>query len=348
MASAPKAPDPAATAAAQAQANISATEAGAIVNNMNETTPYGQVGYERIGNIRTSDGNKVPRFKKTVKLSKDQQALLDAQERIGHSVNQIAEDQLGRVGETLSTPIDDASLPGVRDLPGTPQSVAMRHGPEFERVAGDDYNYNQARKRVENSLMDRVDERYAQDRETLESRLAAQGVQPGTEQYRRLMDEANENRAAARFQALMAGGQEQSRLADMARADAGFNNTSTQREYDNSAAARAYNNQARQQQFANNLTLYGADEQRRQQALQEQFARRNQAINETTALASGGQVTQPQFNATFQQGIAAPDVMGATYANYAQRSQNAANLNNAIFGLVGSGISAVGGRPWSM
>ncbi len=76
------------------------------------------------------------------------------------------------------------------------------------------------------------------------------------------------------------------------------------------------------------------------QGFQTDLTKRNQPINETTALMSGGQVSQPQFGATPTTGVNGTDVAGLINSNY-QARLNQANATNG--GLMGLGSTILGG-----
>lgn len=86
----------------------------------------------------------------------------------------------------------------------------------------------------------------------------------------------------------------------------------------------------------NNLLLSG-----RGQAVQEMLAARNQPINETTALLSGSQVSQPNFVNSNQPTIPTTDVAGLINENYNQRLGIAQQKNAATQGLLG-GLFSLG------
>lgn len=93
----------------------------------------------------------------------------------------------------------------------------------------------------------------------------------------------------------------------------------------------------------NQLLLAG-----RGQANTELAAERNQPINEITALLSGGQVTQPNFQSTPQTSVAGTDIAGLTmdaykYGPLAQYQAENANRQAMMGGLFGLGGSALGG-----
>lgn len=78
----------------------------------------------------------------------------------------------------------------------------------------------------------------------------------------------------------------------------------------------------------------------RGQGAQEALTQRNQPINEISALLSGSQVSQPNFNNTPQVGVAPTDYIGATGQSLAQSNvgfnaaqQRYMGMMNGLFGL---------------
>jgi len=90
----------------------------------------------------------------------------------------------------------------------------------------------------------------------------------------------------------------------------------------------------------NQLLLTG-----RGQAFQEAQATRNQPINEITALMSGGQVSQPQFQGANMPTIPTTDVAGLINENYSQKlgayNQQMAARQGLLGGLFGLGSSMI-------
>lgn len=93
----------------------------------------------------------------------------------------------------------------------------------------------------------------------------------------------------------------------------------------------------------NELLLSG-----RGQSVQEALTARNQPINEITALMSGGQVTQPNFQNTPQPQVAGTDIAGLTMdaykygplAAYMQEQQNNRAMMGGLFSLGGTALKA--------
>lgn len=92
----------------------------------------------------------------------------------------------------------------------------------------------------------------------------------------------------------------------------------------------------------NQLLLTG-----RSQAANELLTERNQPINETTALMSGGQVNQPTFGNTPQTSVANTDVAGITQQGYENAlipwKQKNAQQQALMGGLFSLGSAALGG-----
>lgn len=275
---APPPPDPYKTAAAQGQENVQSTIASALVNNYNETNPYGSVAYNRIGEDFVTDalGNKVavPRFERIVTLSPEQQALYEQQTQAGGKLNQLAISQIDRLQGTLNEPIDLSSLPEASGI-----SEAYR-------------------KEVEDALMGRLNEQFAKDDARLTTKLANQGLTAGSEAYAADYDVFNRAKTDARIGALLAAGDE----------------------------ARA---------------MAAAEQARRAQALQELLSVRSQPVNEISALLGGGQVTLPQFQDPYRQGIEAPPI--GDYINDVYQAQLGSynNMMSGLFGLGGTLLSAL-------
>lgn len=78
----------------------------------------------------------------------------------------------------------------------------------------------------------------------------------------------------------------------------------------------------------NQLMLSG-----RQMAFNEALTSRNQPINELTALLSGSQVQQPQFQSTPQAGVGGVDYTGLVNQQYQAEAANHQNMMGGLFGL---------------
>jgi hypothetical protein len=155
----PKAPtpaDPAKTAAAQTQSNVDTAVANTWLNNANKSGPLGSVTYDQTG-TQMVNGQEIPTFTETTTLSPEQQRLYDQQTALGGQMNDIAGRQLTTLDNTLSTPLSFDGLP--------------------EAPTADRQQYVDA-------LNARLQPELDRQRAALETKLANQGIMPGSEAYR--------------------------------------------------------------------------------------------------------------------------------------------------------------------
>lgn len=211
----------------------------------------------------TGQTYQIPRYESRIELSEDQQAIND--------LNNDAQINLA------GTAADQSSF--LRDYLGEPA----------------DFDTQEIEGRLDELGRQRLDPRFERQENDLRTRLANQGIAPGSEAYDREMD----------------------RLA-----------------YDRNDAY-------------NNLYLKG-----RGQAFQELAAKRNQPINEITALLSGSQVSQPNVRPITPQGAATTDVAGIINQNYKDRlnvwQQEQANRQALMGGLFGAGATLLGAPQGSI
>lgn len=177
---APAPPDPVATAQAQAAANKEAVRESAIVNQVNQVTPFGNMTWS--GDIGS------PNRTVTQTLAPDQQAQLDLTNQAGIKYGQTANTQLDAVRGKLSQPVDFSAL-------GTAPTV------------NDEY-----RSDVENALFSRINPQLDRDRDALITRLANQGItDTGSQAYMSAIDELNRKENDLRLGITATGGQEAAR-----------------------------------------------------------------------------------------------------------------------------------------
>tara|TARA_R110000823_G_C15906643_1_gene497379 strand:- start:474 stop:1376 length:903 start_codon:yes stop_codon:yes gene_type:complete len=190
--SAPAAPDPVATAAAQGAVNKETAMAQARLNQINEYTPYGSSVYTDRG--EPVDG--IQQVDRTTTLDPAQQAIVDQQTAISGDLNTLAGEQIGRVSTNLADPY---SYDGMAAAP-TADSAAR------QQVI--DSLYNQ--------YTSRLDPRFTDEQTALETSLATQGIPVGSDAYNKAVESFGRTRndayGSALNQAVMAGGAEQNRL----------------------------------------------------------------------------------------------------------------------------------------
>jgi hypothetical protein len=146
----------------------------------------------------------------------------------------------------------------------------------------------------------------------------------------------------------------------MAAQRAGFENAAQQQEYQQQQGRGAFANQAQStdfqqaaargefqnaglaQQVAQGQAGFNAQNMARNQYMNEQYAQRNQPINEISSLLSGSQINNPNFVNTPNNQIPTTDVAGLINTRfsqdmdiYKQESANQNALMGGIFGMMG-------------
>ncbi len=319
--SAPAAPDPYDTAAAQTTTNKETALWNASLNNINQVTPYGDLTYTQNANtgpqynydayntalndyneafknyqpntsqsapeaptldaFKYSDGD-APSYTSTITLSPEQQAMYDTQVRSQTALGDLGEQQLGRITDAVSTPYSYGGLGG--------------------EISTEDIATQQAN--AENAYMSRLNPQFAQDEEALRTRLINQGIGQGSQAYQREMDAFNQMKNDARSQAVLAGQQ--------------------------------YGGTAQNQAL-----------QRRVQSIDEYNAQRNAPLNEYIGMTSGVQIKDPSFSSQGYQGANTTDIAGLINQDYenqmAQYNAAQSSSNNMMSGLMGLGGSFLGG-----
>jgi hypothetical protein len=169
------------------------------------------------------------------------------------------------------------------------------------------------------------------------------------------MNNLNQKSNDARYGAILNAGQEQSRLSDLEAQRAGFQNSAQQQSYNQAMGGVELNNKAfgmkmdstnfnNQNEISRQndaSTRYQAKIADRNNALQEQFAVRNQPINEITSLMSGSQVSNPNFITPQVAQIANTDYAGIRNAYdgmiNSQYGQKMSAYNTAVGGTLSAG-----------
>ncbi len=151
----PKQPSAAKTAAAQTASNVDTATAQQILNMTNQVTPDGALNYNQTGTTSYvgADGKtyNLPQYTATQSLSPGQQQIYDQNQTADINMNNIALGQIDRIGGVLSENFDYS--------PG-----------EHEAWAGNLYSKLN-------------DDSNARNMAAMESKLANQGLQPGTTAY---------------------------------------------------------------------------------------------------------------------------------------------------------------------
>lgn len=348
MVSTPDPPDPRATAQAQFGANVDSAIANAFMNNYDETSPFGSVEYDLAGSqwFKDSSGKwqEIPRFNRTVQLTDEQQAILDQQNQASYNLAGLAADQSGFVRNYLNEPFNPEGLPPRGQGPN------LERGPTEFGPAGEitksygPTDYSADRSRVEDAIMSRYNRHFADTESALDQKLRNQGLMPGTEAYDRQFRQMREMQNDATMQAILTGGQEQSRLAGLARDRATFENAAQNQEFGQAQARGLFGLQGASTNNQAELAEFDAMNRNRQQALEEAYAMRNQPLNEITAMLSGVGLNVPQFTSPFQTGIAPAPIADLIQSDYQNRLSASNAQAQGLFGLLSAGLGLFSDR----
>lgn len=286
----------------------------------------------------------------TVELSPEQKALYDQDLRIKTQLGNVGEQGLGRVGAAMGKEFDTSGLTGYRDIPTADGSSYTRGltGGNIQRSLPNS-DYSKDRTRIEEALYSRLNPQLERDRNALDVKLANQGIMPGSEAYREAIDETNRAATDARYGAILAGGQEQSRLAGLDLNAGQFANSAQQQDFNQQLANANLNNGVSDTLFNQGMAGAQATAQQRQQQMQEAAYLRSMPLNELNALRTGTQVQNPQFSAVPQTNVGNTNTSGNTWQaqqgmNNTYNQQVASNNANtqAATSAAAAGLSAWG------
>lgn len=179
----PAAPDPKETSAASTGTNIATALANANLNNVSQIGPDGskirdQTGSYKFTDPYTGQSYDIPTFTETTTLSPEQQALYNLNTQTQQQLGQIGLTQSQKIGDLLNTPFDPAT----------------------------------ANKAVEDKITSlgaaRLDPRFSREQDSLETKLANQGIQPGSAAWKAQMDQFGQTKNDA-YNSLYLNGQQQ-------------------------------------------------------------------------------------------------------------------------------------------
>lgn len=341
---------------------------------------YGEIAAPANG-VSQNSGNYVPQFTATQSFSPEVQRVFDA--LYGQSGQPLSFSGPGLTGfDSGSLPamtgLDMSGAPGMRgyDFSALPELQDIGGVPGIQAGIGPD-DFSADRQKVEDAMFARLNPQIERDRAAMETRLFNQGVMPGTEAYREAMAQLERSIADQRTSITLAGGQEQSRLFDMAvqkgvfanqaqaqafdqqlaraglsmqqrqqimseqTADVNLSMAQRQQLLDEQLAAAGVSQQQRQQLVSEMIGEAGVNLANRQQTVAEQMAERQTPMQELAALLGIGQMPAIQVP---QPGVGGVDVAGLYQNQYNAQAANYQSKMGGIFGLAGSVLGGpVGG-----
>ena len=276
---------------------------------------FDQTGTYNFTDPSSGDSYDIPTFTATQQPGPGGQQVIDNNIATQQAISRIGRNQAGMIENTLSSPLNTSGIAERRSIDdiqrgnyqnvgqaaglasnlnnagaitqsvapsGNPLDIAGNAGQvtgqlgdsgAITRSYGTDFSAD--RQRVEDALMQRLNPSLERDRSALESRLASQGLRIGSEAYSAAMDDFGRRENDARLGAILGAGQEQTRLADLARNRAGFENQAQAQQFNQNLGVGSFANQAQAQRFAQGM---GAQDQAFNQNLAAgQFANQAQA-----------------------------------------------------------------------
>jgi hypothetical protein len=350
---APPPPDYAAAAREEAASSERLAARQTVENRPDQITPEGRVSWSQ---------DPAGKWTQQVTLNPESQAAFDQQRGLQRQRSDLGSSFMDRVRTDFSQPFSFAGMPARQEMSGFQRldTGLQNYSPEVQRSLniGDnpalpqfDASY---RDRVASDLMERMNPVYERQQSELETNLANRGFEVGSKGYERALEDLNKRQAGERYNALDIAGSEAQRLFNMgmgARQQA-FQEDLQGGQFGNQAIGQMAGmdinrlnaiNQARGEQQGLEREFAGFQNVARQQAIQEEMARRNMSLNEMNAMLSGQQVSMPAFG-SFNPAARGetPELFDAAKAGYdAQVAQvNADNARRA--GLV-SGLFSLGG-----
>jgi hypothetical protein len=373
---APAQPDPAAVARAQTTSNLQTSIANTYMGNANQYSPFGSMEFNQVGSQQVG-GETVPQWESIQTLSPEQQNLYNQNVSLETLQNNIAGDQLSRMSGYLSTPFTQENLvPRIQSI-AQPQyynnwqsqtGVPLNYSLGTENITQFDpssykgllgsldnnvgtlqmnvgpQDWSEDRLRVEEAIQSRMNPQIDRDRASLENTLVNQGLVRGSQAFNDAMDENNRQANDARMQSILAGGQEQSRLAGLDFQQFQLENQAATQDLTNAKTWGDFYNNSATQDFQNRMAGNVAQNTAAQMAF-DQSAQNRQFSNVTA------QQEMDNFNANVDRQNAQQQTMFGNQLNLAeyyntlrerQFQENLAVRNQPI-----SEISALmnGGQP---
>ena len=335
-------PDPRVTAAAQTGSNVSTAVANAYLGNVNQVTPHGSLTYAPTSSYQWTDPSTfqtytIPTFTATQTLSPAQQYIQSQGDVAQGNLANLAANQSGFLNSYLSQPFSLNGAPSAGAPTWLNQPSATMDFGDAGAITRDYEDFAGERDRVEAGLMERLSPQLSMERQRYEQQLADQGIRYGSPAYENAMRNYSTMANDARLGVIGKAGEEQQRMNDMAAQRAGFQNAAQQQQYNQQQGRAQFYNTAAAQRLNQAQSMYNAWNTTRKQWVDEQFALRNQPINEITALLSGSQVDNPSYANANMPTIPTTDIAGIIGKNYDQ--QLAANKQTSDFwgGVIGGG-----------
>jgi len=281
----PEAPNYVAAAQQQGQdaQNLNAQQTWA--NRPNQYGPWRSPPSDANQSIDPATGQPITQWNQQTQLTPELQNALNSQIGLQTGRSDLAGGMLNRVQQDFNQPFDWANLPQSARAPGTYQ---MQSNLDPTTQSTNEAGFSADRERYTQGAFDQMRPEHQFQEEAARTKLANQGLTPGSEGYNRELQRLGQSQAGERWNAVNQGGIEQQRMQQMLLGQ-------QQQAFGQQQAGGQFYNQAAGQQFGQDLQQFNAQAQSRQQAIAEQAQQRGMSLNEMNALLSGQQVSGPQM-----------------------------------------------------
>lgn len=318
----PPAPDYTAAAKLQADSSAATTAAQTAANRPNMTTPWGSQTWSSTQGIDPATGKPVTNWASEIKLTPEQQAALDSQQRLQMGQSQAAEGLLGQATESFQQPFDWQGMPQrAGAVAGSPLQLSLSQTP------------GQWRQTAQSAVEELQRPGLQMQRGLEESAASNMGISRGSDAWRNAQRDIGDRESRAGLMAIAAGRDEANQL------------------FGQDLSAGQFANTARGQQLGMDMSAGGFNNTNRQQAIAEQMQQRAMPLNELNALITGQQVQSPNMPSFTNASKSDPtNYLGAAGQQY-QGQLDAYNAKQAgksglMSGLFGLGSAAMGAGGW--
>jgi hypothetical protein len=276
--SAPPAPDYAGAAQEQSRASKEIANQQTWANRPDQTTPWGSSSWSTAPGVDPGTGQPITQWSQTQTLEPRLQGALDSQIDLQKERSDLGQSFMGRVEQDYEKPFDWQNL---QDMSGKLRPTTQATNANEFAKQREDYT---------NAAFDQMRPEHQFQEESARTRLANQGLTPGSEAYNRELGRVADAQAGERWNAVNQGGLEQQRMQNQLRAQEA-------------------------QSFGQEQTASSFQNQLRQQGIAEQAQKRGMSLNEMNAMLTGQQVSSPTMP-TFMGASAgqAPNLLGAAQA----------------------------------
>ena len=351
----PKTPNPYVVASAQTATNISTAIANTYLGNANVVSPEGtstftQTGtyeladpqYNSSGVLASTTTREIPIFTQTIELTTKGQSIFDAHQDMQLNLNTLGKNQLATLSDTLGTAFTLSGLPAKAEAPAAPTINEVISQPHTISTTVGAADTSADRDAVTAAVLSRLKYQIDLDRAQRDAELQNMGVFPGSEAYDNEMRILDFRLTDAGVQAILAGGQEQTRQFAIQHQQAKYALEASEVDFRQRMLVVDFSNRASVQRFQTLLSLGDWINVFRERAMQETLAARNQPLNELRAVLHGGPIGVPSFTG-FKAGVISDTPLGQYVYQAAALDQQNYQMKVQQQNAMISGIAQIGG-----